>query len=138
MIKGKTNLVSLKGNTNQDYLLINNTSSKLNTSENEEEKTVYSSKKFLPPIKLNKKTIQENKIAIIKENVISKWQKRNFELVKRMSEKVEKEKQRRYFELHKHKKNSMERLDLIKQSFSLECVMQNQKREEIKNKNDEK
>ena len=82
--------------------------------------------------------IPENKIAIIKENVISKWQKRNLELVKRMSEKVEKEKQRRYFELHKHKKNSMERLDLIKQSFSLECVMQNQKREEIKNKNDEK
>ena len=138
MIKGKTNLVSLNGNTNQDYLLINNTNSKLITSENEGEKTVYSSKKFLPPIKLNKKTIQENKIAIIKENVISKWQKRNLELVKRMSEKVEKEKQRRYFELHKHKKNSMERLDLIKQSFSLECVMQNQKREEIKNKNDEK
>ena len=49
-----------------------------------------------------------------------------------MSEKVEKEKQRRYFELHKHKKNSMERLDLIKQSFSLECVMQNQKNPSIK------
>ena len=138
MLTGKVTLTPLNGKTNQQFFSMNNTNNIIKINGIEVEKTIYTSKKVLPPIKLNKKAIPSNNIPIIKENVISKWQKRNLELVKRMSEKVEKEKQRRYFELHRHKKNSMERFDLIKQSFSLECVMQSQKKEEIKNKDDEK
>ena len=140
MISSKISLTQLQSNNNLEYLTMKNINNNknINTNENESEKT-YNEKKILPPIKLNKKIQIPNEINPIKETITSKWHNRNLELVKRMSKKVERDKIKKYYDLHKHKKTSMERLDLIKQSFSLECQMSLQKKkEESLNKEDEK
>jgi hypothetical protein len=127
MISSKISLTPISLNNNLEYLTINNINQSKNVNEDENEKT-YNRKKFLPPIKLNKKIEIQNESLPVKENLISKWHNRNLELVKRMSKKVERDKAKRYYDLHKHKKTSMERLDLIKQSFSLECQLSIQKK----------
>ena len=140
MISSKISLTQLQSNNNLEYLTMKNINNNknINKNENESEKT-YNKKKFLPPIKLNKKIQIRNESSPVKENIISKWHNRNLELVKRMSQKVERDRAKKYYDLHKHKKTSMERLDLIKQSFNIECQLSLQKKkEETLNKEDEK
>ena len=138
MISSKILLTPINLNNNLEYLTLNNINNSRNVNEEESEKT-YNKKKFLPPIKLNKKIQIRNESSPVKENIISKWHNRNLELVKRMSQKVERDRAKKYYDLHKHKKTSMERLDLIKQSFNIECQLSLQKKkEETLNKEDEK